>query len=97
MTFISVSAMFFFSLNSQDLPLNALMGRTFGCDLTSWEARKGGKYMLSWVKVICVTRSAACSLLPELLKHCWPHAVSCVRARAELKAAKGVRSNNLLL
>lgn len=46
MTSVSVSAVvwvcFFFFLNSQDLPLNALMGRTFGCYLTSWEARKAG-------------------------------------------------------
>lgn len=41
-TFVSVSAVGFFSLNGQDLPLNALIGRTFGCNLTSWEARKGG-------------------------------------------------------
>jgi len=53
--------------------------------------------MLSCMQVISVTRSAARSVLPELLKHRWPHAVGCVRTLAELKAAKGVRSKHLLL
>lgn len=49
-TFVSVSAvvLFCFFPNSQDLLLNALMGKTFGCDLTSWEAMKEGSPVCRW-------------------------------------------------